>query len=186
MMPSWAALCLCFLSPVPLDGPTPLPEAFLGRWHGTLRISPVQDKEPDQRQAKGGEVAMELYIEPLAEGKGYTWRITYGSGPQRQVRDYVLVPDARKPNTFVIDERNGILIDAKLVGQGLFTQFKVQNSLIVARYERRGEAMEVEILAFDAKTPRTSKPTQGELEVTSYSLQTLQRAELKRAGPDGK
>jgi hypothetical protein len=204
MMPSCVALCLCLLvapsqggntgGPPALheDKPTPLPDAFLGRWQGTLRISPVEDKTGNTPPPKGGDVPMELHIEPLADGKGHTWRIIYNTGPRREVRDYVLLPNAKQPNSFVIDERNGMLIDARLVGQGLFTQFKLQDarktqeSLILARYERRGDALEVEILAFDVKSPRVTKDSQGKYEVASYVLQVVQRAELKQVPQEKK
>ena len=192
MMPSWVVFCLCLLTSPALDGPTPLPDAFLGHWQGTLRITPVQDKTGNTPQPKGGEVPMEIHIEKLAEGKGYTWRLIYNTGPRREVREYVLLPDAKQPNSFVMDERNGIMMDARLVGQGLFTQFKVQDAhktqdtLILARYERRGDVLDVEILAFDGKAPRTTKDSQGNFEVTSYVLRSVQRAELKLATPEKK
>jgi hypothetical protein len=161
-----AAVCLS------QDAPTVLPATFAGRWQGTLEIKPLQG----QLQS----VPMELHIEPLKEGKGHTWRIIYGSGDRKQVREYQIRPEGKKPNAFIIDEQNGILLDAALAGNALHCQFKVSGNLLVARYKRRGEVLEYEILVFAAKAPRVSKVgPQGNLDVESYPLQTIQRAELR-------
>ncbi len=144
-----------------------LPAAWYGTWTGTLTITRDKD-DPEQ-------IPMALEVRPLDGGR-YTFRITYGEGPKKQVRDYELVPKAGKPGRFEIDERNGIRIDARLTGGALDTLFQVGDSLIRSRYERTRDGLRVEITAFAVRDPLVTKPEKGGSEVRSFRVVSVQTA----------
>ena len=159
------------LALVPTDAPAHpgLPADWHGRWTGTLKITSAAG------EAK--ETPMEMVIEPLAGSKNYRWKIVYGKGP---ARDYELVPQ-EKAGHFVIDEKNGLLIDAWLVGSTVHSFFQVGDNLIPVRYERAGDVLRFSLTMSTTKDPRTTKLTGGEVEVKAFKLQTVHVAELKKA-----
>jgi hypothetical protein len=165
------AMMLLFLaaSAVSAGEPAPLPDLWLGDWKGTLLWSKA--KGPD------GEIPMELQIRPIKDSRDCTWRIIYGVGDKRQVRDYVLQPVAKKPGYFVIDEKNGVLLDCRLVGQTIYTQFEVAGSLLTTRYERRGDGLHVEITS----STRNPAAEGAKTPVRTFTTQTVQAGELRRA-----
>lgn len=162
------------LALVPADAPAHpgLPADFHGRWAGTLKITSAAGEVK--------EASMEMVIEPIKDSKNYKWRIVYGKGP---ARDYELVPQ-EKAGHFVIDEKNGLLIDAWLVGSTVHSFFQVEDSLIPVRYERTGDVLRFSLSSWTAKDPRTTKATAGTLEARAFKLQAVQVAELKRAKGD--
>lgn len=170
-----ALLTAVFVSPAqpPAPDPEPLPAAWHGTWAGTLRVRPEAGDPQD--------LPMALEIRPLADGGGYTFRLTYGSLGKGQVRDYELVPKAGKPGRFEIDEKNGIRLEAKLAGAVLYAPFQVGGSLVLSRYERAGDVLRVEMTACDAGDPTVTKPKGGSVGVKSFPVTSVQTAELRRA-----
>src|SRR3954454_8233659 len=120
----------------PADKSTPLSAAWDGVWKGGCQLEGADGTKPQ-------EVAMELHVGDLAGGKK-TWKIVYGTGDKRRPRPYELAPVEGKPGRFVIDEKNGLLIDYQLLGDRLYGAFTVDDSLVVARFERRGDGLHVE------------------------------------------
>jgi hypothetical protein len=159
------------LALVPTDVPAHpgLPANWHGRWTGTLTITSAG--------GEGKETPMEMVIEPLKDSKSYRWRIVYGKGP---ARDYELVPQ-EKVGHFVIDEKNGLLIDAWLVGSTVHSQFQVGDSLIPVRYELAGDTLRFSLTVASTKDPRTTTVTGGKFEAKAFKLEAVHVAELKRA-----
>jgi hypothetical protein len=153
---------------LPAAQPTsPLPPEWLGTWTGKLAISSAADKQ--------SEVAVALKIEPIKGTRELTWAITYGEGARAMVRDYKLVPDGDKPGRFKIDERNGIALDARLVNGVMYSQFKVGDAMLTARYELRGDTLRFEITSAKAVADNTGKGS-----VQGFAVDVIQAAELKR------
>jgi hypothetical protein len=159
------------LALVPTDAPPHpgLSADWHGRWTGTLEIASVAG------EAK--ETPMEMVIEPIKDSKNYRWRIVYGKGP---AREYELIPQ-EKAGHFVIDEKNGLLIDAWLVGATVHSQFQVGDSLIPVRYERAGDRLRFSLTVSSTKDPRTTKLIKGDFEAKAFKLEAVHAAELKRA-----
>jgi hypothetical protein len=159
---------------LPADAParSGLPADWHGRWTGTLKITPVAG-DPQ-------ETPMEMVIEPLKDSKNYRWRIVYGKGP---ARDYELIPQ-EKAGHFVIDEKNGLLIDAWLVGSTVYSQFQVEDSLIPVRYERTGDTLRFSLTVSSTRDPRTTKMEKGKFEAKAFRLESVHVAELKKAKGD--
>lgn len=147
----------------------PLPADWHGTWAGPLVMTAADGRTT--------EVAMELTIEPLKGEAGHRWRIVYG-GDKKQVRDYKLLTVAGKPGRFVIDEGNGIRLDARLVGAVLYSQFEVQGNRLAARYELTGGAVRYEIASGSKSTPTGGKD--GGPVVTVFPVDSVQVATLKK------
>lgn len=116
---------------------------------------------------------MGLMIEEL-EG-AWRWRLEYGAGGEQQLRDYRL---RQQDGGWVIDEGGGLILPATRFGPVVVSRFSVGESLLLARYELRGEGLHFEILA---------GPRQGETltevdrnYVSVFALPTRQHAVLRR------
>jgi hypothetical protein len=149
-----------------------LPALWFGKWVGTLVIT--------REGADPQEVPMTLEIRPLADGARYTWRLHYAAAAKKQDRDYELITKPGKSGRFEIDEKNGIRLEARLVGGALYSQFQVGEAVIHSRYERVGEVLKVEMTAYTTRDALTTKPTAGGADVRSLTLLSVQVAELKR------
>ncbi len=170
--------CLVLASSIALGPAAPpkpaigLDPGWLGHWKGELAVQ-VKDRPPT--------VNMELVIAPLADGSGWEWTIIYGEGESRQVRAYVLLPGDR-PGRYVMDERNGILLDMAFEQGALVSAFEVEGSLLVSREALAGDTIAYRIDTFAAAEPRSSsvgdpkKPTV----VKSYRPLGTQAATLRR------
>jgi hypothetical protein len=93
------------------------------------------------KDGKTFERSMEIRIAPIAGSRGVTWRITSTFGGKQTVRNYELLPDAGKVGLFQLGEKNGILIDAKLMGQTLSSYFRDNDLLTTVKYEHRGTVL---------------------------------------------
>lgn len=153
---------------VAFAGETP---ALPVEWHGTWRGPLVNTSAA----GKATEVPMSLAIEPIKGTREVTWVITYGEGEKAIVRDYKLVPDGDKPGRFKIDEKNGIVLGARLVNGVIYCQFEVAGNLLTARYELRDKGLRFEITSAKPEAEKT-----GAGKVQDYAVGAVQVAELKR------
>ena len=103
-----------------------LPKAWLGIWKGPCTVAGPTRKRLD--------FPMELHVAPIEDRDAWTWRIVYGEGAKRQVRNYELLPVAGGKGHFRVDEKNGIVIDSWLHGDTLYSRFEVGAVSIDARY----------------------------------------------------
>ncbi len=149
-----------------------LPEAWHGVWSGQLTVHTVW--------GKSFERFMQIEVAPVPSSKSVTWRITSTFGDKKSVRNYQLVPDAKKAGLFQMDEKNGILIDARLMGNTLYTYFKDGDMLTHVRYENRGTGLYMEMASVSLKDPRISAIKSEGIEIQSYELKTVQVGELKK------
>jgi hypothetical protein len=149
-----------------------LPVEWHGRWTGTLKITPVA--------GDAQETSMEMVIVPIKDSKNYRWQIFYRKGPTRK---YELIPQG-KAGHFVIDEKNGLLIDAQLVGSTVDSHFQVDESLIPVWYERNGDTMRFSLTVSTTKDAGTSKVENGKFETKAFKLQSVHVAELKKTKTD--
>lgn len=150
-------------------GPSVHPMAgWVGRWSGTMRvITPRGERDP---------VSLDFEIGPRDEGEAWTWKLTYGrrgEGPI-VVKDYLLVPDAEVPGRYVIDEQNGILLDARLEDDVLVSWFQLGERMFLARYEQREDWLSVEV-----QTAGPREADQGE-RPRRWGMGAFQRAVLIR------
>ncbi len=149
----------------------PLPAEWHGTWQGTLHITNGKTKS---------EVPFKLVIKPIDEAR-VTWHITYGEGEKASTRPYELVALSKKPGYFELDEKSGIRMQERLLGNQLYCLFRVSNSLLHVKHELRGDVIHYEITTFSEKEPlKTAFEKDVKLAVDSWQLLSVQRAELKR------
>jgi hypothetical protein len=166
-------LCLLWAAPAQADKPEPaLPKTWHGAWVGRLTVRSANGKTFER--------PWELHIEPLKGGKSLTWRIVSEMDGKKSVRNYELVPDPEKPGQFQLDEKNGIFIDARLMGTTLYSYYKDGDILICTRFEHRGDSLHVELASVSLKTPRVSEIGADKIEIASYQLGSVQAGDLKR------
>lgn len=158
----------------PVTQPNELPPEWIGDWAGTLVIPNGKTQQ---------EVQMELHIHPIKGEQAYQWQIVYGSGDKKNVRNYKLIPQSDKPGMFVMDEANGILLDCRLMGTVMFSQFKVGEVLLTSREELRDGKLFTEIITSRFGSPRVTGDKGKENEIHSYPLQSMQYAMLTKQKP---
>ncbi len=139
-----------------------LPESWQGTWRGTLTLSPPLKNFP-------ASSPMELRIVPKETGR-WSWTIAYSGQPER---GYELVAVAEKPGAFVLDEKNGILLDANLEGDALLSAFEVEGRLLLTRYTLLPKSLRYTTQTFQ-------KGELGPHKVASWKQTSLQSALLKR------
>ncbi len=149
------------------------PQAFLGHWTGELLWHQAGKKEPQKIQ-------MHLIVQPADTAGHYTWQIVYGDNNQDN-RPYVLKPVDTARGHWVIDERNGIVLDQYWIGNRLSGAFRVQTSTILNSYRVEGDRLMIEFFNLTTepvgKTGGTSKDVPV---VESFGIKSFQQAVLRR------
>ena len=174
MSPHWILPLLLVLGLASCTGPggtteapaaaPAFPEGYAGTWHGTLRI----------RNAPGEPrmtVGFTLEIGDAPDEHGIPWRLTYEG---QATRDYRLQVVDAAAGEFRIDERNGITMPARLLGDTLVSRFRVAGQLLTTRQRFLPDRIEHEILAGPTEATTEGAGVEG-LRVTG-----LQRAVLER------
>lgn len=154
---------------------------WLGRWTG-----PATLHHPGRAEASRS-FAMELRIAATDDPARFDWTIVYitpgaGDAPaQRQERAYQLVALDAAAGRFEIDERNGIVIPASLIGGAFYSCFTVQGNQITASYRlTSGASIELELITTDALRPSTTGDQDGVPPVVVLRPKAVQRAVLVR------
>jgi hypothetical protein len=146
---------------------------FMGHWEGELTWSKTGSKEVQK-------VKMQIIIHPADTTGQYTWQIIYGDKNEDN-RPYLLKPVDTPKGHWVIDERNGILIDQYWVGNRFSSLFTVQNSTIHDSYWIEKDKLIAEFYGTSASPVTTSgSGTEDIPTVNSYSIRTYQKAILKK------
>ncbi|WP_171976472.1 hypothetical protein [Brasilonema sennae] len=158
----------------PASSSNSFPQNWQGTWSGTMFNSPVQGRSQT--------VPMTLRIQPISNNPmRYSWQITYGTGAKKLVRNYELVAKDQGASHFVIDEKDGTLIDAWWVGDRLYSQFRVKNRLLNTQYERQSNRLHYELVTYQSVSSAQGENEQQKVPFESYQLQVVQSAELSLA-----
>jgi hypothetical protein len=146
---------------------------FTGHWEGELTLSKAGSREVQK-------VKMQIIIHSADTAGQYTWQIIYGDKNEDD-RPYLLKPVDTAKGHWVIDERNGILIDQYWVGNRFSSMFTVQNSIIHDSYWIEKDKLIAEFYGISANPVTTSGTgTEDVPIVNSYSIRTYQKAILKK------
>lgn len=150
--------------------------AWAGRWEGACGIAAAQGKL--------SSVVTSLEIRKTADnGSRYSWIVTYGPSTEaEQRRAYEIVAVDAAQGHYIIDEKNGLKIDAWLVANQIFAPFEIGGTVIAAKYIRMNGGIVMELPSFEAanrrKTCLTSKP---ETCAHSYRMTGVQLCFLRPA-----
>jgi hypothetical protein len=155
------------------------PVSWLGVYKGNLIIasnSGIQDTVP-----------VEFHFLPTKEKNRWTYRMIYNSPKWgRMVKDYELFwnDSLKNPNTFILDEKDGILIQETFLNGKFCAHFEVDGSHFVSTLERKGKKnLFFEIRCSDVKNgmKTTSNPDpSGKIHtIQNLHLYSVQYAEFK-------
>ena len=158
------------------DVSSSFPSSWTGRWEGDLLIHPA-----------GGykDVKMALEIFP-GDSLGWHWTLIYIAQGREDRREYRLQPVDPAKGRWRIDERNGIILGARLLGNALFSVFEVGGTMLQARYSLEGDALRFEITTHGMDPIITGgvPAEEGEAvpEVKWYEVGAFQQAFLRKVG----
>ncbi len=146
------------------------PQDFYGIYKGDLHIV----------NARGNQtIGMEFHLNPTDSIDKYQYMLVYIIEGKRQERKYSLLVKDTSKGEYVIDENNGILLDAKLIDNTIYSMFEVQGNLITTTERFYKNAMDFEITFTDTKQKMLSKTEEEEsIDVTSYPIGGVQKAYL--------
>lgn len=138
------------------------PASFTGKWKGKLQWA-VAGK-PTR------EFTMQLNILPADTAGQYTWQIIYGDD-NKDNRPYLLKPADSSSNHWVIDERDGIILDSYVHGNCLQGAFTVNQNTIIDNYCIENGRMRVEFFTVKLGDKKQSgKGTEDVPFVNSYRI----------------
>ena len=165
--------CIVLLSSV-AAGAQRFPHAFTGHWQGQLHWYKPGSTTPQV-------VPMQLVVQPADTAGHFTWQLMYGAGGKDN-RPYLLKPVDTARGHWVIDERNGIVLDSYWIGNQFSSAFTVGGTTIVNNFSLQGDSLLVEFRSFGAKPIAITGGTEKEVPpVDSYNMRSYQKAILQKA-----
>jgi len=153
------------------------PDEWLGVWEGTLHIY--------KHQKILQSIPMSLENLRTDSADIFQWVIIYGEDKVNGKRDYILKTIDKAKGHYVVDEKNGILIDAYLFENKLISNFEVMGNQLTSIYERRDDQLIFEIIVNKSTPTQVSGniKTDGKEdipEVKSFPLIGYQKAVLTK------
>lgn len=154
-----------------------LPLEWHGQWEGEVTMQ-SGGADPQSFQ-------MQLTIATTDAANKWEWTIVYDGVQGKSTRPYLLVAEEKAAGQFVIDEQNGIRINAALLGDSLSSHFSVQGQQLWSSYRlvrsEAGDAIYFELFSAPEATATTSGGQNEVPEVKSLKPTSRQFAVLKRA-----
>jgi hypothetical protein len=152
------------------------PADFVGHWKGEMEWC-RQGKKSSQK------FPMQLRIQPADTAGQYTWQIIYGK-EQTDNRPYILKPVDTAKGHWVVDERNGIILDQYWMGNKLSGVFSVGGSIIFNSYWLEKGKLMVEFVSIPTNPlARTGSGTEDSPYVDSYTIKSFQKGILSKVKP---
>lgn len=105
--------------------PAVLPTAFEGEWEGSM-VNLGADRSSDPLP-----VTMTIRLQ---DDGSYEWTTIYNRDVERGKRAYRLIPVEDSASDFLLDEQNGIVLRARLLGGDLVSTFQVADRTLMSRY----------------------------------------------------
>ena len=171
-MRSLALVCLLVLSAAAAQAQA-FPDAFVGRWKG--EITWYQSGKPAPQK-----IPAQLRVLAADSAGHFTWQIIYGA-EEKDNRPYILKPIDSAKGHWVIDERNGIVLDQYWLGGRFSGAFRLEAVTIVNSYWIEGEELMIEFYTISNKSPnRTGEGTEASPHVDSFRLGGYQKGVLRK------
>jgi len=145
-------------------------EVWIGIWKGELNI---ENSPTGVRNV----IPMELHISKSDSAGIWNWRIIYKDSTQDD-RKYLLRSAGENNGKYVIDEKDGILLEANLFGNILISRFEVMNSLLEITYNLDGERILFEVSSSKLQPTSVTQSQAEQIEVKSYEIISYQTAIL--------
>lgn len=157
--------------------PNDFPKSWLGAYSGTMYI--LKSNNVDT-------VDVKFEFLETQNQKRWTYRMTYKSPKYGDiVKDYELIkPDSLKEDTYLLDEKNGILIEEIILGNTLYSSFSVSGYRLFGVLRKEGRDLFYEIVTTKNENSlisknKADKPEQV-FEVKSYLPFTTQFVRFKK------
>ncbi|HRX29507.1 MAG TPA: hypothetical protein P5235_08970 [Saprospiraceae bacterium] len=148
------------------------PNDCYGEWSGNLLIN---------NGHKIDTILMDFAIRETDSPDTVQWILKYEG---QDSRNYELITVNEKNGDYLIDEKNGIVINAKRLGNQIFSSFEVMDNQISAIYSFENEEIIFEIIVQNSKEfyPSGDTIVNGENipEVKSFPVTMKQTAQLQR------
>jgi hypothetical protein len=145
---------------------------FEGTWSGNLSFD-----TPGGSQS----IACELIITYLPDEKTYTWLTKYFTAGEVIEKNYVIKCYDPAKGHFILDENNGIYLDAYLKGNNLISLYEVSDLFFHTEYEFENDKIIFQINFFPIKAQTTSGGNTLDIPlVNSFALSGTQRAVFTR------
>ncbi|NQY04824.1 MAG: hypothetical protein HRT68_01145 [Flavobacteriaceae bacterium] len=149
------------------------PEDYFGIYKGNLEIV---------NQNGIQTIEMEFHLVANQEAGKYEYTIVYIANGNLQERKYNLIEKDKEKGEYVVDENNGIFLNAQWFGNTLFSMFEVQGNIITTTERFYDDKMEFEITFSSRKKEEKSGGTSDDIpEVISYPITVFQKAVLKKS-----
>ncbi|MCB0819690.1 MAG: hypothetical protein KDC13_03635 [Bacteroidetes bacterium] len=162
-----------FLLPLSLLSQDEFPTAWLGSWKGELEVF------PESQSLQHVEVSLEIKKTDIPGT--YTWLTVYNSSERRIEKEYLLREIDASRGMFEIDEQDGIILPATLLGNELWSFFSVQGIFLVSVYRFSAEFIEFEIpSALQADEKQSGGQNDSIPAVQSYPVRSLQKTRFRR------
>lgn len=147
-------------------------DSWLGIWQGELNIesSPLGLRN---------SIPMELHVSKTDSQGIWNWRIIYRDSTKDD-RKYLLRIDDYNKGKYIIDETDGIMLEANLFGNKLISRFEVMNSLLEITYTLDGDKILFEVSSSNLKPTSITQSQAEQVEVKSYEITSYQTAILTR------
>jgi hypothetical protein len=173
------SLLLPLLGALPLGAQTAAPDAWVGKWKGSLATYGAADTL---------RLSVPVTLEVTREKPGtYKWRTIYAADSTKGVKDYRMVVIDAAAGRYATDEGNGILIDAIYTGSTLVSVFQVGERMFENRISLVGDALVQDLIWWRTTAERTTTGSgaNGErgAEVQSFRVDGRQRTVVHRDVP---
>ena len=148
-------------------------DQWIGAYEGSLSIS--------NKAYQGKNISMKLSIGPTVIDSIYDWHMTYTIDSTQDIRAYQLIAQDTIGYHYIIDEQNGIRIDAYLHNNKLISLFDVMDSRLLTTYTCFDTTILYETIVFSNDKYLSSGGQANDIpEVKSYPLRSNQSAILAR------
>ena len=148
------------------------PEGWLGKYEGTMEIINGENKQT---------VTLDFEMKELVKDSSWTYLMVYHqAGTADVVKDYVIKRTGTNW-TFELDEKDGIVIDMRLMGNVFYDFFETAGMFFTSRLSKEKNDLFFELMGGMKSDYRLT--TTGSSEVTnvySYPPAFVQRVQLKK------
>jgi hypothetical protein len=148
------------------------PADFIGNWKGSIewRVAGKPTKN----------IPTQLKIQPADTAGQYTWTILYGDD-HIDYRPYLLKPVDTAKGYWVVDERDGIVLDSYVHGKSIHGAFTLGESTLVDNYKVEDGKLYIEFFTFRLNEKKTSgRGTPETPFVDSYPITAYQSGVLTK------
>ena len=147
------------------------PDGWLGRWEGKLLIKTA---------SQSNEIDMTLEIQSISD-KTWQWSIIYGTGSSKIEKQYELISVSPEKGTYILDEKNTIVLDMLFRNNTFFSVFSVAPNLVFAEYRMENRKIYFQVISSDINNPNvTGSEGDNSAIVNSYVIHNTQTAVLEK------